>query len=118
MEYFKINGHDYSKYVYNLGVETQHIYNGGTKTNGQDWAVLKYTRVVLTVGIIPLDEDIMAQLQEDLAKFSVNVSYRDPKTNALKENVKCIIPVYHTDYYNLAGRGKMYKGFLFTVKQL
>lgn len=118
MEYFKINGHDYSKYVNELDVNTQHIYNGGTKTNGQDWAVLKYTRRVLTVGIIPLDEDIMAQLLADLALFSVNVSFRDPKTNALAENVKCIIPTYTTSYYNLAGQGKMYKGFMITVKQL
>jgi hypothetical protein len=53
-----------------------------------------------------------------LAKFSVNVSFRDPKTNALANNVKCIIPNYHTEYYNLAGQGKMYKGFLLTIKQL
>lgn len=118
MEYFKINGHDYSKYVYQLGVETQHIYNGGTKASGRDWAVLRYTRRVLTVGIIPLDADIMEQLQHDLAKFSVNVSFRDPKTNALAENVKCIIPSYQNDYYNLAGQGKMYKGFVLTVKEL
>lgn len=118
MEYFKINGHDYSPYVSQLTVDTQHVFNGGTKTNGQDWAVLKYTRRVLTVGIIPLDEDTMAQLQADLNRFNVTVAYRDPATNAMRENVKCVIPNNAVSYYNLAGVGKMYKGFLFTVKEL
>lgn len=118
MQFLMINGHDYSQYVNELSVDTHHVYKGGTRSNGREWATLQYTRSMLTVGIVPLDDDVMKRLQEDLSKFSITVSFRDPKTNALKNNVKCIVPTYHAEYYNLAGKGRMYKGFKFIIKEL
>ena len=92
MTYFKINGNDYSMYVNKLKVAREHIYKGMTNAAGN--LLVKYvnTKRIIEVGIIPLDDAVMKRLQADINQFQVNVSFIEPETGALVENVACIIP--------------------------
>lgn len=118
MAYFKINGNDYSKYVNGLKIDTKHVYAGGTLSNGTDWAVLKATKHTINVSIIPLTSEAMATLQNDIKSFNVSVSYRDPITNALREDVACIIPVNSVEYYTIRADKVLYKGFSLVINEL
>jgi hypothetical protein len=118
MAYFKINGHDYSTYVSSLKVTKKVIYKSAVNAAGN--TVVKYvnTKRDFTVGIIPLDAAAMANLQADLSSFKVSVSYRDPETNELVENVNCIIPVNEVDYYTIQADKVLYRTFLVTLLEL
>ena len=117
--YFKINGTDYSKYVNKLKVAREHIYKGMTNAAGN--LLVKYvnTKRIIEVGIIPLDSTTMKQLQTDINKFKVTVSYLDPETGALVENVSCIIPHNSVDYYTVQGADNTsFKAFSLEFKEL
>lgn len=118
MAYFKINNHDYSMYVNTLIVTKKPIYKSATNAAGN--TVVKYiaTKRTFTVGIIPLDAAAMAALQADLNAFQVTVDYRDPETNTLVEDVKCIIPINEVEYYTIQAEKVMYKSFLITIQEL
>ena len=118
MSYFKINGNDYSMYVNLLKVGKDVIYKSAVNAAGN--TVVKYvaTKRRFTVGIIPLEADAMAQLQADIAQFQVSISYRDPETNELVENVKCIIPINEVEYYTIQADKVMYKAFMLVIQEL
>ena len=118
MSYFKINNNDYSMYVNQLKVDKQVIYKSATNAAGN--TVVKYinTKRSFTVGIIPLDSTVMANLQNDISQFKVTISYRDPHTNDLVENVNCIIPINEVDYYTIQVNKVMYKAFTLTIQEL
>lgn len=118
MAFLKINGNDYSSYINILSIGTVHVYTGGTLSNGKDWAVYKRTKHTFTVGIIPLDSSVMAQLEADISGFNATVSYRDPKTNALVENVECVIPVHDVEYYTIQADKVQYKAVTLVIKEL
>ena len=118
MAYFKINGNDYSLYCHSLKVSNKATFKSATNAAGN--TVVKYviTKRTFTVGIIPLNDDVMAALQTDLQKFKVSVSYRDGKTNALVENVECIIPNDDYEYYCINQNGVMYKAMTLVFQEL
>lgn len=118
MAYFKINGNDYSLYVNALKVSNKAIFKSAVNAAGN--TIVKYvnTKRTFTVGIIPLNDDVMASLQTDLQKFKVSVAYRDPKTNALVENVQCVIPNDDTEYYYIHQNGVMYKAMTLVFQEL
>ena len=118
MTYFKINDNDYSTFVNSFKISKQAIYK--TATNAAGNTVVKYinTKRTFTVGIIPLDSAAMANLQSDMNSFQVKVSYRDPETNALIENINCIIPLNEVEYYTIQADKVQYKAFLLTIIEL
>ena len=118
MAYFKINGHDYSMYVNQLKIGNQVTYKSAVNAAGN--TVVKYvaTKRLFTVGIIPLDDSAMAALHKDINNFKVSISYREPSTNELVENVQCIIPLNEVEYYTIQADKVMYKAFLLTIKEL
>lgn len=118
MSYFKINGHDYSMYVNQLKVNKNAIYKSAVNAAGN--TVVKYvaTKRTFTVGIIPLEAADMATLQADISQFKVSISYRDPETNELVENVQCIIPINEVDYYTIQADKVMYKAFMLVITEL
>lgn len=118
MAYFKINGNDYSMYVNNLKVAREHIYKGQTNAAGNTLVKYVNTKRIIEVGIIPLDSASMASLQTDINKFKVTVSYRDPETQALVENVACIIPHNSVDYYTIQADNVKFKAFSLELKEL
>lgn len=116
--FFKINDNDYSMYVNKLVVGTEHHYDIKTSALGSDRVTHKYKRTTLEVGIIPLDDTIMTRLLADVDKFQVSISYRDPHTNTVVENVTCIIPNNLIDYYTIQVGNVKYKAFSLQIQQI
>lgn len=116
--YFKINGNDYSMYVNKLQVGTEHNYEMRTSAGGADRVTYKYNRKILEVGIIPLDSEAMARLLSDVNQFRVTVSFRDPITNAMVEDMPCIIPSNLVDYYTIQAGNVTYKAFSLSIREI
>ena len=117
MSYFKINGHDYSAYVNKLKVANEHVYKGQTTASGN--LLVKYinTKRIIEVGIIPLDDTAMANLQADINQFTVTVSFLNPETKQLVEGVKCIIPHNSVEYYTVQAGNVKFKAFALEFKE-
>ena len=118
MAYFKINNIDYSKYVNKLNVTKTKIYNEQTNANGNTVVDLINTKRIIEVGIIPLDAVAMAELQTAIDNFNVLVSFRNPLTNALEENVNCIIPENAVEYYTIQNNKVLYNAFTIQIQEL
>lgn len=101
MAYFKIGNNDYSGICRALRVGTTANYNAQTNAAGNTVVDYINEKRTISVGIIALDDAQMIKLQNDIAAFSVAISFRDPRTNALAENVACIIPSHNVDYYTI-----------------
>jgi hypothetical protein len=116
--YFAINGTDYSKYVNKLKVGREHFYKSMTTAAGNTLVKYINTKRVIEVGIIPLDGESMSSLLKDVNEFQVMISYRDPLTNALVENVKCIIPNNLVEYYTIQAGNIKYKAFSLQMNEV
>lgn len=118
MEYLKINGKDFSEYVNELKVGKRSNYNAQTNAAGNtvvDYINKKYT---VEVGFIPLDGAEMLALQQEIDAFNVSLSFRNPLTNEIVENVNCIIPESNVEYYTIQVDKVMYKAFTLTFTEL
>lgn len=109
MAYFKIGEKDYSSIVNELKVAKEANYNAQTNAAGDTVVDLINQKRTIKVGIIPIDDVTMAELQSDLDAFNVSISFRNPKTNALEENVNCIIPEQEIEYYTIQINKVMYQ---------
>ena len=109
MAYFKIGTTDFSAYVNALTIGRKNNYNSQTNANGDTVVDYINTKRTIDVGIIPLDDTVMASLQNAIAPFSVSISFRNPKTNVLEENVACIISSDSVEYYTIQVGIVMYK---------
>ena len=110
MTYFKIGNADYSEYVNELKVKKDANYNAQTNAAGDTVVDLINHKRVIEVGIIPLNGEEMAALQTAIDAFNVSISFRNPQTNALEENVNCIIPSNDVEYYTIQVNKVMYEG--------
>ena len=118
MTYFKINNNDYSKYVNALKVGTKNNYNSQTNAAGDTVVDYINEKRTIEVGIIPLDAAVMPDIKADIKKFNVLISYLDPDTNSLVENVNCIIPNNEIEYYSIRVDNVMYKAFKLQFEEL
>lgn len=118
MAYFKIDGVDYSALCNKLDVQTNVNYNA--QTNAAGGTVVDYVgaKRTITVGIISVNDTDMLRLQRALSAFSVALSFRDPRTNTIAENVPCIIPSYNADYYTIQINNVRYKATSLTFTEL
>ena len=118
MAYFKIGNTDYSGICSGLKVTTNVNYNA--QTNAAGGTVVDYIseKRVVEVGIIALDDTAMIKLQQDIKAFSVSISFRDPRTNTLAENVPCIIPSNDVDYYTIQKNKVLYNAMTLTFTEL
>lgn len=101
MAYFKIGGIDFSHCVNALRVTTEANYNAQTNAAGNTVVDYVNSKRTIEVGFIPVDGEAMAQLRAAISSFSVAISFRDPDTNLLAENVPCIVPECEADYYTI-----------------
>lgn len=115
--YFAINGTDYSKYVNKLIVGREHFYKSMTTAAGNTLVKYINTKRVIEVGIIPLSGTAMSNLLRDVNEFQVSISYRDPLTNALVEDVQCIIPNNLVEYYTIQSGKVKYKAFSLQIME-
>lgn len=118
MAYFKIGNNDYSGIVNKLKVKRTTQY--ASQTNAAGNTVVDYINAkrVIEVGFIPLDAGKMKALQQDLASFGVSVSFLNPNTNELEENVACIIPNTEPEYYTIQAAKVSFKAFTLTFTEL
>lgn len=110
MAYFKIGSTDFSNIVNELKVDRTSNYNSQTNAAGNTVVDYINTKQIIEVGIIPLDDTDMAKLQTAINNFSVSISFRNPRTNAL-ETKTCIIPESGVEYYTIQANKVMYKAF-------
>ena len=118
MAYFKIGDNDYSMYVNELNVSKEANYNAQMNAAGDTVVDYINHKRVIEVGIIPLSDDVMAQLQTDLDAFNVSISFRNPQTNLLEEGVNCIIPESNVEYYTIQAGKVLYNEFQLEFTEL
>lgn len=111
MSYFKIGEVDFSSYVNELKVNKVANYNAQTNAAGNTVVDFINHKRTITVGLIPLDSVTMSQLLNNLEGFNVSISFRNPLTNLLEENVNCIIPNSNVEYYTIQVDKVLYKAF-------
>lgn len=111
MAYFKIGNVDFSMYVSELKINKDYNYNAQTNAAGDTVVDYINSKREIKVRIITLDDTAMANLQTAIDAFNVSISFRNPKTNALEENVNCIIPSNGIEYYTIQANKVMYKEF-------
>ena len=111
MSYFKIGDIDLSQYINELKVERQVNYSAQTNAAGNTVVDMINAKRTIEVGIIPLDGAAMVAIQNAINAFNVSISFRNPATNALEENVNCIIPSNGVDYYTIQADKVLYKAF-------
>lgn len=109
MSYFKINGIDFSAYVSGLEVKKKAIYN--TQTNAAGNTVVDYvnSKREIDVEIIPLNDVDMLKLLTAIGSIGVSISFRNPHTNLVEENVNCIIPNSDIKFYTIQTNKVMYE---------
>lgn len=101
MSYFKIGAADFSQFVSSLKVKTTANYNAQTNAAGNTVVDYINSKRSVEVGIIPLDSTDMLNLKAAIKAFTVSLSFLDPDTNALAENVSCIIPENEINFYTV-----------------
>lgn len=117
MAYFKIGNNDYSMFTSELKVATNHNYNAQTNAAGNSVVDYINKKRVINVVIIPLNDDIMAQLQADINQFNVSISFLNPETKAL-EAINCIIAKNEPEYYTIQETKTMFKALSLTFEEL
>lgn len=118
MAYFMINGVDYSMYVSELRITKSANYNAQTNAAGDTVVDYINHKRTIEVGIIPLNDTVMSSLQSAIDAFNVSISFRNPKTNQLENNVNCIIVSNDADYYTIQTNKVMYKEFTLKFTEL
>ena len=110
MAYFKIGKTDFSNIVNELKIDNTSNYNSQTNAAGDTVVDYINTKRIIEVGIIPLDDTDMANLQTAIKDFDVMISFRNPRTNQL-ETIFCIVPESGVEYYTIQANKVMYKAF-------
>lgn len=118
MAYFKIGANDYSMYVNALKIKSSANYNAQTNAAGNTVVDYINKKRTIEVGIIPLNDNVMTQLQTDIANFNVSLSFLNPNTKQLETSVNCIIPDSEVEYYTIQVDRVMYKAFNLSFEEL
>ena len=118
MAYLKIDNQDFSTFVNELKVNRKNNYNAQTNAAGDTVVEYINNKREITVGIIPLESADMASLLAAIDAFKVNLSFRNPQTNELEENVSCIIPESAIEYYTIQVNKVMYNALSLTFVEL
>lgn len=98
-------------YVNELKVNKEANFNAQTNAAGNTVVDLINHKRSIEVGIIPLDSAAMVSLQAALDGFNVSISFINPLTGALEENVNCIIPSNGVEFYTIQIGKIKYKAF-------
>lgn len=118
MAYLKIGSNDYSPYIRELKVKKAAKYNSQTNAAGNTVVDYINHKRSITVGFIFVGDDIMKRLQNDIAALQVSLSFRNPQTGALEENVTCIAPTIEADYFTIQPSRVLFKEFTVTFTEL
>ncbi len=100
MAYVQLNGIDFSMYCNKLIVTKTANYNAQTNAGGNTVVDFINHKRTITVGIIPIEDSVMADLQAILTNFSVSITFLNPQTKQLDTAI-CIIPESNVEYYTI-----------------
>lgn len=100
MAYFKINAHDYSTYTSKLKITKTANYTSQTNANYDTVVDYINSKRKIEVEIIPLNDTVMKQLQDDISSLTMKVTFLNPVTG---ENtiISCMLPTADTEYYTI-----------------
>ena len=118
MDYFIIDDIDFSKYVNSLKVSKASVYNSQKNAAGNTVVDYVNSKRTIEVGIIPLDKEAMIALQTAIEAFNVSITFLNPTTGELEQNVNCIIPTNDVSYYSIRADKVMYKAFTLKFTEL
>lgn len=118
MAYFKIGNTDFSGIVNALKISRQANYNAQTNAAGNTVVDYINSKRIIEVGVIPLSGADMARLQTAINSFGVSISFRNPETEELEENVSCIIPASDVEYYTIQVNRVLYKAITLSFTEL
>ena len=118
MAYLKINGIDFSNYVNELEIENKSVYTAQTNAAGDTVVDYINRKRTIEVGIIPLDSAAMVALQTALNELVVSLSFLNPVTNTLEENIQCIIPSKNVSYYTIQAGKTLFNKFSLKFTEL
>ena len=118
MAYFKINSIDFSKCVNKLTVKTKANYSAQTNAAGNTVVDYINSKREIEVGIIPLTNTEMKALLEAIGNIQVSISFLNPVTNELEENVICMIPAKDVDYYTIQAGKILFNAFSLNFTEL
>ena len=118
MTYFKIGTKDFSMYVNSLKVSEETNYSAQTNAAGNTVVDYINKKRTIEVGIIPLNDDIMAEIKAEIAAFNVSLSFINPNTKTLETDVSCIIPSNEIEYYTIQDDKVMFKALNLTFTEL
>lgn len=118
MAYFKIGEVDFSKYVSGLKINEAANYNAQTNAAGDTVVDYINTKRTISVSIIAMDAAAMIEIQRAIDAFNVLISFRNPKTNELAENVNVILPANEVDYYTIQINKVLFKAYTLTFTEL
>ena len=118
MEYFKIGEKDFSNVVSNLTIKATVNYNAQTNAAGGTVVDFINRKRVIEVGVIPLNNSDMLKLLQAIAPFGVSISFMNPETNTIENNVACIIDESEIDYYTIRVDKVMYNAATLTFTEL
>ena len=118
MTYFKIGDVDISNIVNELKVNKSANYSAQTNALGNTVVDYINSKREIEVGIIPLTEDDMSTLLNSIDGFNVSISFLNPITKQLEDNVNCIIPSSNVEYYTIQVGKVMYKTLTLTFVEL
>lgn len=118
MSYFKINGVDFSKCVNQLTIDKKSEYSAQTNAAGNTVVDYINAKRIIQVGIIPLSGEELTKLLTAIDGFNVSISFMNPITNSVEENVNCIIPNTGVDYYTIQAGKIMLDKFKLKFQEL
>lgn len=118
MRYFKIGNYDFSDYVNKLEIKDKANYTAQTNAAGDTVVDYINRKRQITVGIIPLNAEIMEDLLTEIAYFNVEISFLNPKTRKLEERVNCIIPDSAVSYYTIRADKTSFNAVTLTFTEL
>lgn len=105
-------------YVNKLNIQNGHQYTAQTNARGNTVVDYINRKRTITVGIIPLDNEKMLTLQNQLKNFNVLITFRNPETGTLESNINCILPESEIEYYTIQVNKVMYNAFEITFTEL
>ena len=111
MAYLIIGDKDFSAYVNELTINKSANYNAQTNAAGD--TVIDYinSKRTITVGFIPMNDANMIKVLNAIDKFNVSLSFRNPRTNLMEENINCIVPQDEIKYYTIQQGKVLYNAF-------
>lgn len=118
MAYFKINNIDFSMCVNALSVISTPNYSAQMNAAGN--TVIDYinSKRTFEVGIIPLTSTDMMALQSAISNINVEISFLNPNTNEIEENIKCFLPSNAVSYYTIQAGKVLFNAFSLSFIEL